>query len=197
MGITGGIGSGKSAVTDRFEERGITVVDADRVARLVVEPGRPALQAIVTHFGPDILQADGHLDRSALRQRVFASDTERRWLEQLTHPLIGTEIATQLQASKSAYTLLSSALLLDTHQRELVDYVVVVDAPESQQLQRTMQRDANDAAQVQRIMAAQMQREDRRALADTIIDNSGSLEQLDKQVDALHHDLLQRASSSA
>ena len=107
IGITGGIGSGKSAVTDRFEQHGITVVDADKAARVIVEPGRPALQSIAEHFGNTILLPDGTLDRAALRTKVFADDNERRWLEQLTHPLIGQEILDQLAAATSPYSILS------------------------------------------------------------------------------------------
>ena len=196
VGITGGIGSGKSAVTRCFEQHGITVVDADVVARIVVEPGRPALAAIAEHFGADILQTDGSLDRAALRSRVFSDDGERRWLERLTHPLIGQEILDQINASRSPYTILSSPLLLDTDQKDLVDCVVVVDAPEELQLQRTVQRDTNDEAQVKRIMAAQMGREDRLERADMVIDNSRSLEELDSQVEELHKEFLLRAETT-
>ena len=196
VGITGGIGSGKSAVTERFEQRGITVVDADLAARVIVEAGRPALTSIAAHFGQDILQADGALDRAALRQRVFADDNERRWLEQLTHPLIGQEIVDQIAAATSPYIILSSPLLLETSQKALVDCVVVVDVPEETQLQRTMQRDANAEAQVKRIMAAQMQRQDRLELADIVIDNSRSLEALDSLVEELHKEFLLRAEAS-
>lgn len=194
VGVTGGIGSGKSAVTQRLEALGITVVDADLAARVVVEPGRPALQAIADHFGTGILAADGSLDRAALRQKVFADEQERRWLEQLTHPLIGEEILAQLQASTSAYTVLSSPLLLETTQKDLVDTVVVVDVPEAVQLERTMSRDDNDEAQVRRIMAAQISRDDRLALADIVIDNSGPLDALDGHVAALHSQLLEQAA---
>lgn len=196
VGITGGIGSGKSAVTELFEQRGITVVDADLVARLVVEPGKPALAAIADHFGAGILQDDGALDRAALRSRVFADDTERHWLEHLTHPLIGREILEQINASGSPYTILSSPLLLDTRQKALVDCVVVVDVPEDLQLQRTMQRDRNDEAQVKRIMAAQMGRGDRLVRADIVIDNSRSLEELGSQVEELHKEFLLRAETA-
>jgi dephospho-CoA kinase len=196
VGITGGIGSGKSAVTRCFEQRGITVVDADVVARLVVEPGTPALAAITTHFGNDIVHPDGSLDRAALRSRVFSSDDERRWLEQLTHPLIGREIVNQVSASHSPYTILSSPLLLDTSQKALVDCVVVVDAPEALQLQRTVQRDGNDEEQVRRIMAAQLSRADRLERADIVIDNSRSLAELDSQVEELHKEFLLRAESA-
>lgn len=196
VGITGGIGSGKSAVTRRLEQHGVTVVDADVVARMVVEPGKPALAAIAEHFGAQMLQADGTLDRAALRSRVFSQESERHWLEQLTHPLIGQEIVDQISASRSDYTVLSSPLLLDTSQKALVDCVVVVDATEALQLQRTVQRDSNDEAQVKRIMAAQLGRNERLERADIVIDNSGSLDELNLQVDELHKEFLLRAESS-
>jgi dephospho-CoA kinase len=193
VGITGGIGSGKSAVTQRFEQQGITVVDADLAARVIVEAGKPALSAIAEHFGQDMIQADGALDRTALRQRVFTDDNERRWLEQLTHPLIGQEILDQLATSRSPYTILSSPLLLETSQKALVDCVVVVDVPEETQLARTMRRDDNDEAQVKRIMAAQIARADRVRQADIVIDNSRTLEELDDLVEELHKEFLLKA----
>ena len=196
VGVTGGIGSGKSAVTGRFEQRGIVVVDADLAARIIVEPGKPALKAIAEHFGDDVLRADGSLDRAALRSRVFSNESERRWLEQLTHPLIGQEILAQIEASRSPYTVLSSPLLLETSQKGLANCVVVVDVPEEVQLQRTMQRDDNDEAQVRRIMAAQMPRQDRLERADMVIDNTGSLDDLDSQVEELHKEFLLRAEQS-
>ena len=195
VGVTGGIGSGKSAVTRRFEQLGVAVVDADVAARTVVEPGGEALAAIAAHFGSGILLADGSLDRAALRRRVFADDAARRWLEQLTHPLIGREIREQLAAATSAYVILSSPLLLETSQKDLVDCVVVVDVAPQVQLQRTMARDANDEAQVRRIMAAQMQRDERLQLADIVIDNSRSLAELDALVNELHREFLCRAEA--
>ena len=197
VGITGGIGSGKSAVTDRFESHGITVVDADLAARVIVEPGKPALAAIADHFGSELILDDGGLDRAALRQRVFAEEPERRWLEQLTHPLIGEEILAQLESSTSAYTILSSPLLLETSQRQLTDCIVVVDVPESVQLQRTMTRDANDEAQVKRIMAAQLTRSERLKGADIIIDNSRSLSDLDEIIAELHKEFLLKAEQKS
>ncbi len=190
IGITGGIGSGKSAVTQRFEQHGITVVDADLAARVIVEPGKPALQAITEHFGDDILLDNGALDRAALRSRVFSDEDQRRWLEQLTHPLIGQEILDQLEASRSPYTILSSPLLLETSQKGLANCVVVVDVPEEVQLQRAMQRDDNDEAQIRRIMAVQMARADKVERADIVIDNSGSLADLDRRVEELHREFL-------
>lgn len=196
IGITGGIGSGKSAVTTKFEGLGITVVDADLAARVIVEPGRPALAAIADHFGQQILLDDGALDRAALRQKVFADGDERRWLEQLTHPLIAQEILDQLAAARSPYTILSSPLLLETSQKDLVDLVVVVDVPQALQLERTMARDNNDREQVERIMAAQISREERLRRADIVIDNSNTLQVLDDQVQELHKEFLLRAERS-
>lgn len=194
IGITGGIGSGKSAVTQRFEQHGITVVDADLAARVIVEPGKPALQAITEHFGDDILLDNGALNRAALRSRVFSDEDQRRWLEQLTHPLIGQEILDQLEASRSPYTILSSPLLLETSQKGLANCVVVVDVPEEVQLQRAMQRDDNDEAQIRRIMAVQMARADKVERADIVIDNSGSLADLDRRVEELHREFLRLVS---
>ena len=194
VGVTGGIGSGKSAVTSRFEALGITVVDADLAARVIVEPGKPARAAIAERFGAEILLDDGALDRAALRARVFADAAERRWLEALTHPLIGQEILEQIARSTSAYTILASPLLLETSQKSLVDVIIVVDVPEDVQLERTMTRDDNDEAQVKRIMAAQMPRQERLAIADYVIDNTGSLADLDKEVQRLHDELLRRAA---
>lgn len=196
VGVTGGIGSGKSAVTTRFEALGITVVDADLAARVVVEPGRPALEAIAEHFGKRVIQRDGTLDRAALRGLVFADEKERRWLERLTHPLIGQEIRDRIAASGSPYTILSSPLLLETSQHDLVDCVVVVDVPEAVQVARTMARDANDETQVRRIMAAQLSRDERLERADIVIDNSGPLTDLDEVVGELHKEFLQRAEAS-
>lgn len=193
VGVTGGIGSGKSAVTRCFEDLGIAVVDADIAARVIVEPGGAALAAIAGHFGKDIILPDGALDRAALRQRVFSDAAERLWLEQLTHPLIGQEIREQLAAAESPYAILSSPLLLETSQRELVDCVVVVDVPEEVQLQRAAARDGNSEDQIRRIMAAQMQREQRLKLADIVIDNAKPLAELDGVVDELNKEFLLRA----
>lgn len=193
IGVTGGIGSGKTAVTDRLQQLGIAVVDADVAARVIMEPGRPALAAVAEHFGDDILLPDGELDRAALRKIVFADPAQRHWLEALTHPLIGEEIRSQLAAADSPYVVLASPLLLETSQRSFCDLVVVVDVPESLQVERTMARDDNDESQVRRIIGAQMPREQRLQAADEVIDNSGSLEDLHRQVDALHQKLLARA----
>ena len=195
VGITGGIGSGKSAVTDHLETKGITVVDADKVARVVVEPGTSGLAAIAEHFGQEILLPDGGLDRAALRKLVFDNPDERKVLEGITHPRIREEIARQLNEASSPYVVLASPLLLESGQNSFADYVVVVDVPESVQLNRTMARDDNSEQLVKSIMAAQLNRETRLSRADTSISNDGTLEELHARVDDLHQDLLARAGA--
>ena len=197
VGITGGIGSGKSAVTDHLETLGITVVDADKVARVVVEPGTPGLAAIAEHFGEDILLADGRLDRAALRKIVFDNPDERKVLEGITHPRIRDEISRQLSEANSPYVVLSSPLLLESGQNTFADYVVVVDVPEEVQLTRTMARDNNSEALVKQIMAAQLDRKTRLSRADTSIMNDGSLDTLYERVKKLHEDLLARAAAAS
>ncbi len=186
VGLTGGIGSGKSAVSARFESNGITVVDADVASRTVVQPGQPALAAITERFGKHILGTDGALDRAQLRQRIFADPAEREWLEKLLHPRIAIEIFRGLQAATSRYVLLVSPLLLEAKQDTLANRVLVVDVEESTQLARTMARDANSEQQVRAIMSAQLTRDARLARADDVIRNEGSLADLHAQVDALH-----------
>ncbi|WP_323753979.1 dephospho-CoA kinase [Marinobacter sp.] len=192
VGLTGGIGSGKSTVVRLFGALGVHWVDADDVAREVVEPGMPALNAIAEHFGDEVLLADGALDRAWLRQKVFAEPEERVWLEALLHPIIRDEIIRQLQPENYTlpYTLLVSPLLLETDQHELTDKTLVIDVPESVQLERTMARDDNSREQVERIMAAQMAREDRCAKADAIIDNNQPLVEVERQVAELHNQWL-------
>jgi dephospho-CoA kinase len=186
VGLTGGIGSGKTAVSDRFASHGITVVDADICARIVVEPGQPALQAIAERFGSSVINPDGSLDRAMLRQRVFADDAERKWLEALLHPLIFNEMWAQLEAATSPYAILVSPLLVESGQTAICQRVLVVDVPEDIQLERTMSRDSNSAEQVKAIMATQAARADRIAKADDILVNDSDLASLQKQVDALH-----------
>ena len=196
VGITGGIGSGKSAVTDHLETLGITVVDADKVARVVVEPGTSGLAAITEHFGTDVLLANGGLDRAALRKIVFDNHSARKVLEEITHPRIRDEIIRQLSEASSPYVVLSSPLLLESGQNTLADYVVVVDVPEEVQLKRTMARDDNSEALVQQIMAAQLDRQTRLSRADASIMNDTSLKELYERVEALHEELLLKATTS-
>ncbi|MGO1501773.1 MAG: dephospho-CoA kinase, partial [Marinobacter sp.] len=174
IGLTGGIGSGKSTVARQFGSLGVHWVDADDVAREVVEPGMPALVAIADHFGEDILTDDGALNRASLRQIVFEQPGQREWLEGLLHPIIREELTRQLHPGDYAlpYVLLVSPLLLETDQHQLAERVVVVDVPVDVQIERTMARDTNSRDQVERIISAQMPREQRVARADTVIDNS-------------------------
>lgn len=192
FGLTGGIGSGKSTVANLFGDLGVHWVDADIVAREVVEPGTPALAEIAGHFGDDILQSDGTLDRAALRTIVFQDANQREWLEGLLHPTIRDELARQLQPADYAlpYVLLVSPLLLETDQHTLVRKAIVVDVPEETQIERTMSRDNNDRDQVERIIAAQMPRKHRLERADYIIHNDQPLDQVRSQVTSLHQQLL-------
>ena len=190
IGITGGIGSGKTAVTDYLASKGITIVDADLASRVIVEPGRPALDAIFEHFGQHLKLSDGSLDRAGLRTIVFKDTEARLWLEQLTHPLIGEEIQRQLELAQGPYRVLSSPLLLEGSQVNMTDYVVVVDVPEEIQIVRASARDNNDPEQIKRIMAAQLAREARKSKADYVVDNSGSLEELHIAAEQLHQHLL-------
>lgn len=195
IGLTGGIGSGKTAVSDRFNALGIHVVDADIAARTIVEPNMPAWLDIKEFFGADVLLADQTLNRAWLRQQVFADQEKRKKLEEFTHPKIRDEIIRDLNSSKSAYTLLASPLLIESGQAALVSKLIVVDVPETVQIERTCSRDNNDIEQVQRIIAAQLPREQRLSYADWVIDNSQPLETLDSRIEALHQELLQLESN--
>ena len=186
LGITGGIGAGKTAAADYLAACGITVVDADLAARQVVEPGEPALRAIADYFGEDILGPDGQLDRPALRQRIFADDQQRRWLEHLLHPLINVRLQEQLHKARSPYAALVSPLLFETGQHKLVDRVLVVDVPESLQIARAMQRDGQSKEQIQAIMRTQLDRRERLRRADDLVDNSTDLAGLHAQLGRLH-----------
>mgnify|MGYP000551330465 CR=1 FL=1 len=193
VGLTGGIGSGKSAVTRLFESLGILVIDADQVAREVVEPGEPALDKIASRFGQDALLETGSLDRRYLREVVFAEPKQRNWLEQLLHPIIRDRIMLKLEQSSSRYTILASPLLLETDQHLLVNHVIVVDATEAQQIERTIERDQSNTEQVKAIIAAQMSREERLSKANDIIDNSGTEADLMPLVEKLHKAFLKKA----
>jgi len=188
VGLTGGIGSGKSTIARLFADQGVHWVDADDVAREVVVPGTPALKAISEHFGKDILLDSGELNRAELRSWIFQDDTERQWLEQLLHPLIREAMLEQLkpQSYDLPYTLLVSPLLLETDQHTLVDRIVVIDVPVEVQIERTVSRDGNTPEQVQRIIDAQMSRDKRVGKADHIITNAGGVEDAKAQVAKLH-----------
>lgn len=197
VGLTGGIGSGKTAAAQHFEALGIVCVDADIASRAVVEPGRPALSAITEHFGSDILQADGTLDRSNLRHRIFADDNERGWLQSLLHPLITEYLRTHLTAATSPYVILVNPLLFETRQHTWCKRVLVIDVPEEVQIARTMARDENTRAQVENIMKAQAQRQQRLDQADDVIVNDQDLAALHDAVERLNTTYLELAQEQS
>lgn len=186
LGLTGGIGSGKSAVVEQFGRLGLHWVDADHAARWVVEPGKPALARIAEHFGDGVLTPAGELDRAVLRARVFENAGERRWLEQLLHPLIRQEIAEHLSRAQSPYAILVSPLLIEAGQYRQADRVLVVDVPESLQLQRAMRRDQASEAQIRAILKAQASREERLRHADDVLVNDRDRAWLEAEVERLH-----------
>ncbi|HAF92474.1 MAG TPA: dephospho-CoA kinase [Pseudomonas sp.] len=191
LGLTGGIGSGKSAAAERFAELGVHVVDADQVARSVVEPGSAALAQIVDRFGVPILASSGELNRAALRERIFTSVEDRHWLERLLHPLIRQKIWASLSRAESPYAVLVSPLLVESRQHEQVDRVLVIDVPEDLQLQRVLARDQVSEDQVRAILAAQARREDRLRHANDVLVNDRDLSWLRQEVDRLHDRYLQ------
>jgi dephospho-CoA kinase len=199
VGLTGGVASGKSEVTRRLQARGITVADADIVARQIVEPGQPALERIVAAFGPGVLQADGVLDRRQLRERIFADPQARQALEAITHPAIRAELLAQCQAATGPYAIAAIPLLAEGGGRQAypwLDRIVVVDAPEDVQLARLMQRDGVDAALAQRMIDAQASRQTRLALADEVLVNDGQAAHLDPAVAGLDARLRELAAAN-
>lgn len=186
IGLTGGIGSGKSTVAAAFGQLGIDTVDADLASRAVVEPGMPALKNIAEYFGADILQGDGSLDRAALRKIVFSNPEQKAWLESLLHPLIRHWIVERLQQCSAPYVILESPLLFETDQHQLVDLTLLVDLPEALQVERACARDNNQPEQIKRIINSQMPRQEKLSRADFVLDNSQPLETLDARVAELH-----------
>lgn len=193
VGLTGGIGSGKSAATDYFQELGIDIVDADLIARTVVQPGTSTLEQITQHFGSKILQENGELDRAALRQRIFSSSDEKQWLEGLLHPLIRETIEQKLLAATSPYVILSAPLLIEGGLYKRCNRTLIIDVPETLQVERTRARDNNTDEQVQRIIQSQTSREQRLKAADDVINNSGTLSDLKRQVSTLNKQYLEYA----
>jgi len=189
IGLTGGIGSGKSLVAARFAELGATVVNADTVAREVVAKGEPALGAIRMRFGEDIVLPSGELDRRRLRDIIFRDLEQKRWVENLLHPIIRLRTIDQLNAAKSGYAILESPLLLETDQHLMVEKIIVVDVDEATQIARASARDGSDETQIRNIIASQMPRAEKLKKADFVIDNSGSKEATFAQVDKLHRQL--------
>ncbi|GAA6166282.1 dephospho-CoA kinase [Sessilibacter corallicola] len=194
VGLTGGIGSGKSAASSYFESLGIRCVDADIVSREVVLPGTRALSEIEKHFGNNVIDNQGELNRKILREIIFHDPDEKVWLEKLLHPLIRERIQLLIANSKSPYTILSSPLLIETKQHLQTDYVLVVDVPENTQLSRTLKRDGGNEKTIKSILSNQLSRTQRLKYADDIIDNSTDLKTLHAQVESLHKKYLDLAS---
>lgn len=189
IGLTGGIASGKSAVADRLAQLGADIIDTDQISREVVAPGQPALVEIAEHFGPEVISEDGSLNRAVVREKVFANPDERKWLEELLHPLIRRTAMERAASSTASLAVLVVPLLFESGQYKQTDLNVVVDVSEDTQRKRVLARDGVNAEQVEQILKAQMSRDTRLEKADRVIDNSGTLEQLRAQVDALYAEL--------
>ncbi|MBF1994265.1 dephospho-CoA kinase [Serratia symbiotica] len=196
VALTGGIGSGKSTVANAFARHGVAVVDADVIARQVVEPGTPALAKIAERFGNEILLASGALNRAVLRQRIFSQPDGKIWLNQLLHPLIRQETQRQLAQATSPYALWVVPLLVENGLQDRADRVLVIDVNTETQRARTVARDGISRQQVQDILSAQATREQRLTIADDIIDNSGIALEIELSVDALHRRYLELAASA-
>ncbi|HDX8434846.1 TPA: dephospho-CoA kinase [Aeromonas dhakensis] len=198
VAITGGIGSGKTTVANQFAELGIEVVDADIIAREVVEPGTPALAAIAAHFGANVIAPDGRLDRRQLRERVFTDPQAKGWLNALLHPLIRSEMQRQCAAARSPYCLLVVPLLVENRLTALANRVLVIDVDEATQIERTCRRDGVNREQAEAILAAQASRTERLAAADDVLDNqNGTPEAIKSRIFALHETYLAFASQQA
>jgi dephospho-CoA kinase len=197
VGLTGGIGSGKSAVADLFAQRGVTVVDTDAIAHALTTPGGVGMAAIRAEFGEAVANADGALDRAAMRAMVFADPSARKRLEAILHPLIRAESERQIthKPAGSAYAILMVPLLIESGDyRKRVNRIAVVDCAESTQIERVMSRSGLARNEIERILAAQATRAERLAAADDIIDNDGALAGLAPQIERLHHRYLELAS---
>ncbi|MCG7584717.1 dephospho-CoA kinase [Photobacterium sp. OFAV2-7] len=190
IGLTGGIGSGKTTVAERFGRYNIDIIDADIVAREVVEPGTPGLTAIIDKLGTDILLTDGTLDRSKLRQAIFDDNSLKDWLNALLHPMIREKMKADIAQATSPYCLLVIPLMVENNLQAMAHRLLVVDVSEEVQIARTRQRDQVDAEHVKKILAAQASRQERLAAADDVINNNGDSDELDDAVADLHQQYL-------
>jgi len=181
IGLTGGIGSGKSTACEIFSELKVPVIDADVIAVKAVEPGMPALQSIIDEFGVKIITKDGYLNRKELRDRIFKNESDRRKLESILHPVIYKEIARQTKGINSAYCIISIPLLLETGPSDIIDRILVIDIPKELQLSRASARDNASLKNIETIIHSQISRDDRLA-ADDIINNEGDIENLRRQI---------------
>lgn len=189
VALTGGLASGKSSVARRFEELGVPVIDADVVARQLVEPGAPALAEIVEAFGADVLDGRGRLDRARMRERIFGCEADRRMLESILHSKVRREMRDFAASADAPYVLFVIPLLVETGQAPDMDRVIVVDAPRTLQTARAAARDGSPPATIEAMLDSQATREDRLAIADVTIENTGGLEMLRERVDAVHREI--------
>ena len=190
IGLTGGIGSGKTTAADYFAELGAEVIDTDLLSRELVEPGRPALAEIVAAFGPEVLDGAGRLDRARLRERIFSDAEARRRLEHILHPRIREAMLARAERTTAPYVIFVIPLLFETGQQDLVDRVLLIDVPEAVQRRRVAARDALDDTQIEQILQAQTDRATRLRHADDVIHNNGSLDSLRAAVKSLHQQYL-------
>ena len=190
VGLTGGIGSGKSAATAIFEDLGIDVVDADLASREAVLPGSKALDQIQKKFGNEILLEDQSLNRARLREIIFDNSEYKTWLEQLLHPEIRHIIQSKLENSSSEYVILVSPLLFETDQHEFCNTTILIDSSLNSQVSRTSKRDSVSEDSVKKIISAQMSRDDKLKIAEIVINNDDSLEQLESNVKKVHENLI-------
>ena len=197
IGLTGGIACGKSTVANLFAALGVSIVDTDLLSREVVAPGSPLLGEIARHFGQPVLQKDGSLDRATLRERVFANPAERQWLEQLTHPAIRALTDARCDAATGQYVIVAIPLLVETRGADRFDRVLVVDCEPELQIARLQARDGMTREQAQRMLAAQVTREQRLAVADDVILNNGDIANLRDQVEKLHRRYLGAARTQS
>jgi dephospho-CoA kinase len=186
IALTGGIASGKTAVAELFAKLGVPVLDTDQIARDVVAPGMPALGQLVAEFGADILDSHGKLDRARMRERVFGDPAQRRKLESITHPAIREELARRSAAAGGDYQVHVIPLLVETGRADAYDRVLVVDCPQAAQIERLVARDGTSRRQAEEILAAQVSREERLNAAHDVIENTGTLADLERFVQTLH-----------
>jgi dephospho-CoA kinase len=196
LGLTGGIGCGKTAVSNMLAELGITIVDADIVARQVVEPGTDGLKAIIAHFGNDILDEHGALNRGELRSRIFSNTEQKAWLNALLHPLIRTKLITDLTNAQSDYVVLVAPLLFENELDSYCNRTLLIDVPVEIQITRTTKRDNISTEQAKQIIDAQMSREQKQHKADDILNNNRNLNDVKQDLLELHKYYLQQAKST-
>ncbi len=194
VGLTGGIASGKSTVANLFAVRGVPVIDTDEISRAVVAPGQPALAAITRAFGSGVLDADGALDRRRMRELIFSDPARRQQLESILHPMILSELKRLSAQAGGPYQILVIPLLVEGGLEGAVDRILVVDVPRERQVERLLQRDAEDEQQADAIMAAQAPRQARLAKANDVITNDGTIADLESQVERLHERYLRLAA---